>query len=325
YLTLNQEYKALTKAYAIVENLFIKIRNEYKAKAISDLDMTEAENFKDKVADMLSAARINLSFSVKKLVETVGIQSLDDINAKTPDELTDDVAEINFTLQDLLSFILTNNLDVQTARVQKQMADMKIRINRSRIIPKFYVEGFYGKSGEAFTQEPLELTTAWTVALRMSWGLWGNSLEASYNNEHTDPSTIVDASKRIDTASYDIKLALLDDLGYFVDAKESRVGYNQTTGDYVEVLKVRRLETEKAYNDYLNSLNSARTLRKEMILRERKLALMKRRNDLYEIPTVSLMEESWKYAEAISSYARVIYQNHASVTEMERLTLMPLR
>jgi outer membrane protein TolC len=325
YLTLNQEYKALGKAYDIVDNLFIKIRNEYKAKAISELDMVEAENFKDKVSDMLSAARINLGFSVKKLIETVGIHSLDDINAKVSDELSDDVTEITFTLQDLLSFILTNNLDVQTAKVQAQMAEMKIKINRSKIIPKFYLEGFYGKSGEAFTTEPLELTTAWSASLRMSWGLWGNSLEASYNNEHTDPSTIVDASKRVDTTSYDVKLALLDDMGYFVDTKESKVSYNQTSSDYVEVLKVRRLETEKAYNDYLNSLNSARTSRKEIILRERKLALMKRRNDLYEVPTVSLMEESWKYAEAISSYARSNYQNHASVTEMERLTLMPLR
>jgi hypothetical protein len=52
---------------------------------------------------------------------------------------------------------------------------------------------------------------------------------------------------------------------------------------------------------------------------------MRKRNDLYEVPTVSLMEESWKYAEAISAYTRATYQNHASVTEMERLTLMPLR
>ncbi|MDR3307069.1 MAG: hypothetical protein LBS61_05330 [Endomicrobium sp.] len=52
---------------------------------------------------------------------------------------------------------------------------------------------------------------------------------------------------------------------------------------------------------------------------------MKRQNSLYEVATVSLMEEALKYAEAISGYARATYQNYASVTEMERLTLMPLR
>ena len=325
YLTLNQEYKALSKAFDIVESLFLKVRNEYRAKAISELDMVEAENFRDKVADMLSASRINLDFSVKKLIEVVGIHDLNDINAKVSAELPDDVAEITFSLQDLLSFILTNNLDVQTAKIQSQMADMKIKINRSKVIPKFYLEGFYGKSGEAFTDMPLELTTAWSVVARMSWSLWGNSLEASYSNERTDPSTVVDASKRVDSETIDIKLSLLDDMNYFIDTKESGVGFNQANSDYVDTLKNRRLEVEKAYNDYRNSLNSARTLRKEIKLRERKLALMRKRNDLYEVPTVSLMEESWKYAEAISGYARTTYQNHASVTEMERLSLMPLR
>ncbi len=325
YLTLNQEYKALSKAFDIVETLFLKVRNEYRAKAISDLDMTEAENFRDKVSDMHSAAKINLDFSIKKLLEVVGIHDLNDINAKVSDELPDDVAEITFSLQDLLSFILTNNLDVQNAKVQARMADMKIKINRSKVIPKFYVEGFYGKSGEAFTQEPLELAAAWSITARMSWSLWGNSLEASYGKEKTDPGNIVDASKRVETETLDVRLSLLDDMSYFIDTKESSVGYDQANADYVDTLKNRRLEVEKAYNDYRNSLNSARTLRKEIKLRERKLALMRKRNDLYEVPTVSLMEESWKYAEAISGYARTTYQNHASVTEMERLTLMPLR
>ncbi|MDR3274711.1 MAG: hypothetical protein LBS81_01770 [Endomicrobium sp.] len=59
------EYKTLGKAYEIVNNLFIKVKNEYKSKAISELDMFEAENFKDKVSDMYAAARINLNFSIK--------------------------------------------------------------------------------------------------------------------------------------------------------------------------------------------------------------------------------------------------------------------
>jgi outer membrane protein TolC len=325
YLTLKQENAALGKAFVIVEDLFAKVKNEYKAKAISELDLVEAENFKDKVSDMLSASAINLDFSTKKLIETVGIHDLNDINASPSDELPDDVAEIAFTIQDLKSFVLTNNLDVQSAKVQQKMADMKIKIGRAKVIPKFYLEGFYGKSGEAYTKMPLELSAAWNVVLRMSWSLWGNSLEASYTDERVDPGTIVDASRRVETNTYDIKFSILDDLAYFVESKEAKVGLNQSNADYIDTLKARRLEVEKAYNEYVNSLNSARTLRKEMILRERKLRLMQKRNFLYEVPTVSLMEESWKYAEAISSYARTTYQNHASVTEMERITLMPLR
>ncbi|MDR1523535.1 MAG: TolC family protein [Endomicrobium sp.] len=325
YLTLKRESQSLGKAHEVVVSLFDKVKKEYKAKAISELDLLEAENFKDRITDMYEAARINYNFSIKKLVNLVGIIDIKDVNVEPLDMLSDNVPEISFTLDNLMGLVLTNNLDVQTAKIQSEMAEMKIKINRSKVIPKFYVEGFYGRSGEAYTTEPLTLTASWNVVGKLSWGLWGNSLEASYTQDKTDPKTIIDASKRIDTQTQDIKLSILDDLGYFVDSKESNVSFDQTNADYVETLKTKRLDTEKAYNDYLSSLNSARTLKKEIVLRERKLALMKKKNALYEVQTVSLMEEAWKYAEAIASYAKAIYQNYSSVTEMEKLTLTPLR
>jgi hypothetical protein len=325
YITLKQEYNALANANEIVSSLFNKIQKEYKAKAISQLDLLEGEHFKDKIYDMYEAARINMSFALKKLLNVAGINDIAEVNAEELDALPDDVPEISFSLDSLLKFVLTNNLDVQTAKVQTDMANMKIKINRSKIIPKFYVDGFYGKSGEAFTTQPLELSMSWNVAGKLSWGLWGNSLEATLSEERTDPTTIVDASKRVDTITQDIKFSLLDDLVYFVDAKESKVGFNQTSANYVEILKTKRLDTEKAYNDYLNSLNNARTFKKEITYRKRKLDLLKKQNSLYEVSTVNLMEEALKYAEAISGYARATYQNYSSVTEMETLTLMPLR
>ena len=67
------------------------------------------------------------------------------------------------------------------------------------------------------------------------------------------------------------------------------------------------MSVEKAYNEYVISLNNARTTRNELSVKERKLALMKKRNDLYEIQTVELMEQSWNYAEAIASFAKALF------------------
>jgi len=325
YLTLKVEYLALSKAFEKVETLFNKTRVEYKAKAISELDLAESENFRDKVANLLNSSRINLEFSTKKLIEAVGVNTLEEIPATVSDELPTDVPEMSFTLQDCISFIQTNNLDVQIAKMQMEMSDSKIKINRAKVHPKLYLDGFYGKSGEAFVTEPLELTTSWSIAAKMSWSLWGNSLAASYSTDRTDPTEIVDASKRVETTTMDIQLSILDDLQYFIDAKESKVSLKQVNAELIDLLRDSRLSVEKAYNEYLVSLNEAKTLRKEIELKERKLAFMKRRNDLYEIQTVDLMEESWNYAEAISSYARASYTNHASVVELEKLTLMTLR
>ncbi len=325
YLTLKMEYVALSKAFEQVENLFLKTRVEYKAKAISNLDLAESENFRDKVANLLSTSRINLEFSTQKLIEIVGVNTLEEIPATVSDELPSDAFEIAFTAQDCVSFVQSNNLEVQLAKLQLEMAEQRIKINRAKVHPQLYAEGFYGKSGEAFVTDPLELTTQWTLAAKLSWGLWGNSLGASYSMDRTDPTTIVDASKRTEVDTFSIQLGILDDIQYFIDAKESSVSKKQLNADLTDLLKNSRLSVEKAYNEYIVSLNNARTTRNELKVKERKLALMKKRNDLYEVETVSLMEESWNYAEAIASFAKALYSNHVAIVELEKLTLMSLR
>ncbi len=325
YLTLKGEYLALSKAFEEVETLFQKTRVEYKAKAISELDLSESKSFRDKVANLLSSSRINLDFTTKKLIETVGVNTLEEIPGTVAEELPEDVSEISFSKEDCVSLVQSNNIDVQTARLQMEMGKQKIKINSAKIHPKLYLEGFYGKAGEAYVTQPLELTTSWTVAGKLSWSLWGNSFAASYAMDHTDPATIVDASKRIETKTFDAQLALLDDFQYFIDSKESSVSLKQTNAELLELLKESRLAAEKSYNEYIISLNNARTYANELKLEERKLALMRKRNELYEIQTVSLMEEAWKYAEAIAAYRKALFSNHASVVELEKLTMMSLR
>ena len=289
YLTLKMEYIALRKSFEKVEQLFLKTRIEYKAKAISNLDLAESENFRDKVANLLSSSRINLEFAMQKLIAVIGVNTLEEIPATVSEELPSDAFEIAFTLEDCIGFVQTNNLDVQLAKLQINMADQKIKINKAKIHPQIYADGFYGKSGEAFVE------------------------------------TIVDASKRTEVDTFSIQLGILDDIQYFVDAKESSVSKKQLTADLIDLLKNSKLSVEKAYNEYIVSLNNARTSRNELKVKERRLAFMKKRNDLYEIQTVELMEESWNYAEAISKYARALYSNHTSIVELEKLTLMNLR
>ena len=325
YLTLKMEYIALKKAFEKVEKLFLKTRIEYKAKAISNLDLAESENFRDKVANLLSSSRINLEFAMQKLIAVIGVNTLEEIPATVSEELPSDAFEIAFTLEDCIDFVQTNNLDVQLAKLQINMADQKIKINKAKIHPQIYADGFYGKSGEAFVDEPLELTSQWNVAAKLYWGLWGNSLAVSYDMSRTDPKTIVDASKRTEIDTFSIQLGILDDIQYFVDAKESSVSKKQLIAELIDLLKNSKLSVEKAYNEYVISLNNARTARNELKVKERRLAFMKKRNDLYEIQTVELMEESWNYAEAISRYARALYSNHTSIVELEKLTLMNLR
>lgn len=324
-LSLRTEYAYLDKAFTEIDRLSEKVKIEYKSKAISELELMEAINFRDKVENLLRSSEANLNLSNQRLIALIDVEGLDNIPVMMPEGIPETPPELSFTLEECLALIPVNNLDIKLARLQTRMNEMKRTVARSKVVPKFYIDGYYGRSGEAYVNEPLDLTTVWTLTGKMSWSLWGNSLEVAQTDENTTPRDIVDVSNKVSSSSLDITFALLDDLTYFVDAKESKVNYNQSRADYDDILKKAKFDFRKTYNDYESTLKTARTLKNEINTKKRKLELMKKRNDLYEVPTVQLMEETWRFSETISQYAKAIITNYIAVTDMERLTLISLR
>jgi outer membrane protein TolC len=137
------------------------------------------------------------------LIEAVGVNTLEEIPATVSDELPTDVPEMSFTLQDCIGFIQTNNLDVQIAKLQMNISDAKIKINRAKFIRNFILTVFTAKR-RSFCYRSFGINDILSIAAKLSWSLWGNSLSASYSTDRTDPTEIVDASKRVETTTMDI-------------------------------------------------------------------------------------------------------------------------
>ncbi|MBN1622179.1 MAG: TolC family protein [Endomicrobiales bacterium] len=325
FLTMKMEYERLENTLDEINEMAIRVRKEYKARAISELELREALLFRDKVENMYKSSEQSLSLTKRKLAALINIDELDDIPIDPPESLPQDVPEMTYVLDECIGFALTNNLDLKIAKLQIEMAIHKKKMIRAKVIPKFYVDGFYGRSGEADVIDPLDLATTWTMIGRVSWGLWGNSAEISNSSEKTNPKEITDPSARSDTNTQNIKLSLFDDLNYFIEAKEGTVGLNQSMTSYDEAKQNMLFELEKSYNEYSDSLRGARALQDEIELKERKLKLLKKRNQLYEVATIQVMEETLRFAETISSYSKAMFTNYSSVANMERMTLMPLR
>jgi outer membrane protein TolC len=324
-LSSKMEYEALRKAFDEIDYLAKKVRLEFKAKAISELDLAEAENLHDKVENLFKSSELSYGLSTKKLTTLVNIGSLNDIPEIAPESLPSQVPEISFTLADCQGFIVANNIDLKICQSQIEMANQKKIINRSKAFPKFSIDGSYGRSGEHYVAEPLQTATVWSLMGRMTMGFLGSSIEMSENKEHTNPNESLEPDARFDTQSSEIKIGFFDDLNQFVDNRDAKIAVLQANAEYEDIQNKAFLDFEKAFDEYLSSMRNIRTLKDEMDLKERKLKLMRRRNELYEVSTVQVMEESWKYSEAIASYAKTLSSNYSAVTEMERMTLISLR
>ncbi len=324
-LTANMEQRRLRETFEEIKKLEAKCRIEYTAKAISDLDLQESLIFSEKVENMYRSAEMNSKLAEQKLIRVLNINSLDDIIFPLPEGLVEYPPEISFTLEECRKFIRTNNIEMKISDMQIMMASEKKKVDQAKVIPKVAIEGTYGQSGEAFVSTPLELATVWTVAAKLTWGLWGNSLEVTQNQEKTIPRAIMDTSVRTDTVSYDMKFSLFDDLNYFVESRESDVSHKQAIAENHEILDKALLELEKFYNEYKLSLWNARTAQTEVKVKERKLGVLRKKNELYEASTMEVMDGVFKVAESVNTYTKALSTNYVAVCEMEKLTLMPLR
>lgn len=326
YLSSLMEVKEFESLIPVFEQYFKKLENEYKVKAISEMDLEEGRIFKQKIENMYAKAKLNKSLFENKLILLIGVKSLDEIIFPIPVESFSEVPkEIDFDLDNLKSLLFANNIDLKKAKLALLMAQEKEIMVSGKTHPKLYLEGSYGQSGEAYVKDPLQLTTVWSGMLRLGWMFGGTSIESSYQKDQTAPRDVVDVSYRIDSTVFDTKLSLFDDMKYFMEKKESEVLLLSTQGEYEEIRSALLLELEKYYNEYRHSLLDANTASKELKFRKWRLDVLKKRNSLFEVPTVEVMNGIFQVSEALLSYSKAVLQNYSAVSAIERFVLIPLR
>jgi outer membrane protein TolC len=326
YLSSLMEVREFENLVTTINDYYKKLENEFKAKAISELELEEGRIFKQKIENMYQKAKYNKNLFENKLIFLVGVKSLDEIIFPIPVEMFNEVPqEISFDFESLKSLLIVNSLDLKKVKLALNMAKEKEKMVVGRSYPKLYLEGSYGKSGEAYVKQPLRLTTVWSGMLRLGWMFGGSSLETSYQSDRTAPSEIIDVSQRIETDILDTKLSLFDDMRYFVEKKEAEVLLFATQGDYEETKSALLLELEKNYNEYRSTLLDAETASRELKFRKWRLDVLKKRNSLYEVPTVEVMNAVYQVSEAVLSYSKAVLQNYSAVSALERFVLIPLR
>ncbi len=323
-LAARAESDKLKDAFTDIQRLGAKSEIEYRAKAISALDLEEAKIFQDKVEAMYKSAELNSRLSEEKLRAMVHINSIGEIIYELPTDIAEP-HEISFGLKECFGFAVTNNLDVKISELFVQMSRQKKNVDIARVLPNLTAEGFYGKSGDAYVTDPLELSTIWTATAHITWGLWGNTFEATQTQSKTDPSAIVDAGTKVNDNIQELKLGLLDDTNYYVDAKEDSVNFSGAQADNQETVDKVQVELHKSYNDYLISLLNAQTSRQESDLKGKRLSVLRKRNEMYEVTTLEVMDGIVRQAEAIAAYSKALSANYVAVAELERMTLVPLR
>jgi outer membrane protein TolC len=101
---------------------------------------------------------------------------------------------------------------------------MARRISKSGLYPRVDLNGFYGRSGSAFTAtEPFHFQKDWNAGLTVAWPIFGNTLKYTAFREHTSPQ--LGESSRTETDNETVSLSLGDALSSGIESLQGRRNY----------------------------------------------------------------------------------------------------
>lgn len=326
YLAATLEIIELEKLLSVIEEYHNKLKNEHKAKAISDLDLKEGNVFVEKIKIMVEKSKKQQELSKLLLIQEANLRSLEEVNQPIDlEKFSTPPGEIIYDLDKLKSLLLVNNSELKKLYLQTKMAEEKKRTVLGKSHPRFYFEGFYGKSGEAFTKEPLALTSVWSTMVRFEWFFGGSSINYLWSKEKVAPSEIIDVTQKIENDVLSTQISLFDDIRFYVEKEDAELFKFSTEAEYDKTKRQMFLELEKKYNEYKFSLLDAKINKEDFDLKKWRLEVLKKKNFLYEVPTIDVMSATYQTAEALINYSKSVLSNYIIVSEIETLVGVSIR
>ncbi|MFC1480393.1 TolC family protein [Candidatus Omnitrophota bacterium] len=168
----------------------------------------------------------------------------------------------------LLAF--ANRPDFKIKEKTIEYYDFERKMMKAKGWPKIDFEGSFGAMKERF--EPTNVPNVdnvsdaagnpnmqgrvmeaeWYAGAKGSFPLWGSTLEYNYVREHWAPT--VSSFRGSESATSYFSLKLLDDLAYFSNLQESRVGFENAKYEYLRARKDLAVEVKEAYFKFRKAL-----------------------------------------------------------------------
>jgi len=190
-------------------------------------------------------------------------------------------------VEDYINIGLKERPEITLWKKSIEATKLGLKIAKNEKKPKLLLESFWGKSGEAYGWQDLNLATTWNVVARTVWLFGGSSSEVSFGHEKTIPTEIVDVSRKVETDSFSFKTSLLDRLNYYSEVTESKVALNQALDELEKIKKDIAWEIQEGFTAYLEGKREIEMYKEEIKLKKQQLELNK---ELFKAGEIQLSE-----------------------------------
>lgn len=178
--------------------------------------------------------------TVARLWNWTAALGLNDPPAERPEPILPQTPLKMPSLEECLKEARTIHPDLIIQKYTTEAAQFGDKAGKGHYYPRLSVNGFYGRSGAAYTNENFEFKEDWNVGAQVSQYFGGSSLNASAQEIKTSPK--LGQSTRTQSRTYAGSLGIEDSLKLKTEKAEAAFTYEQAKED------LRRTQMEVANN-----------------------------------------------------------------------------
>jgi outer membrane protein TolC len=276
----------------------------------------------------------NVSLAEMVLFHAMGIEPEENIKIK-PVESPETLLSIG--LKNCYALALVNAPGFQIKGKTIEYYNFERKMKKARAWPKVDFNGSFGAAYENF--QPLNLPSdyvgdasgpsrsgrkmqaEWYAGVKTSVPMWGNTVEHNYVREMWAPT--VSAFRGSQSATNYFAVKFLDDMAYFSNLQESKIGFERAKYEYDKARKDLILGVKEVYFKYRKSIVQMDIARAQVEHQRQYVKVLAEKQRLGEMETSRVIEELIKQSEHEYGYIQADASYYIAIAGLNKAIGLP--
>jgi TonB family protein len=290
-----------------------------EGKLITQIEFLKIQNIYNKMRAELVAQKSRYTLSVANLKKVAGIEPEEPLPQLSLVEFKEDIILDDF-ISDYIKKGLTLRSEIKLWEKSIEATALGYEVAKVENRPKFLLESFWGRSGEAFGHQSLDLAETWNIIGKVVWLFGGSSFETSLTKEKATPTEFAQVSYKTEADTLSLKMNLLDKLRYYTETQEGKVALKQAQDEFIKIKKDIAWEVQEGFFTYTEARRRIESVKKELETHLKELELKRELFKAGEIGLSDVMHTELRTLEAQLSLLKAKLDMYLGIITLDKAT-----
>ena len=240
---------------------------------------------------------------------------------------------ISIGLENCYTLALANEPDYKIKEMTIEYYDLERKMMKAKGWPKMDFQGSFGRMVERYSpmNSPADIAAAnpsnpiradrgyepeWFAGVKTSLPFWGSTVEHNYVSEHWAPTISSFRGSESDTNYFSVNV--LDNLAYFSNLEEARVGFERAKYEYLKARKDLLLKVKEQYFKYRKSVLQMGVANSKYDHQKMYMDILEERRRYGEVEGSKIIEEYDKLSEHEYGIVQTDAEYYISLAELNK-------